>query len=159
MTRDKKQEKISGRTFVKDQAIIWDSDEGLISQIPIKEIRIIGEYTTNEGPFKDDWFFVFVLDSDDIRQVSAYATGTEEMLRQVGQIITTELTEQLANSTNWKSNVLWPAIFRGQELFKLTEKQPKGTWERIKSEIGLIDDKEIELTDSLKKYLGRSASA
>jgi len=153
MNTDKKQENISGRTYIKDGRIMWDSEEGLISQIPIKDIKVIGEYTTSEGPIKDDWFFVFVLGSGDIKEVSAYATGTEKMLREVGQLIHTELNGQLANSANWKTNVLWPASFRGQELFKLTERQVSGVWEKIKSITGLTDNKEIELTDDLKKYL------
>jgi hypothetical protein len=153
MTTDKKQENISGRTYIKDEKIIWDSDEGFLSQIPIKDIKIIGEYTTSDGPFKDDWFFVFILDSDDIRKVSAYATGTEVMLRQVGQRINAELSGQLANSANWKTNVLWPTSLCGQEIFKLTQKEPTGTWDKIKSKIGLISKKEPELNDNLKKYL------
>lgn len=140
MAMDKKQENISGRTYVKHEKIMWHSGDELVSEIPIKDIRIIGEYTTNDGPLVDDWFFVFVLNSDDIRQVSAYATGIEEMLRQVGQLIRVELTGQLANSAKWKTNVLWPTSFRGQELFELT-------------------DKKVDLTDTLKKYLGCRASA
>jgi hypothetical protein len=30
------------------------SEEGLVGEIPIKDIKIIGEYTTSEGPIKDD---------------------------------------------------------------------------------------------------------
>jgi hypothetical protein len=153
MITDKKQEKISGRTYIKDETIIWDSNEGLLSQIPIKDIKVIGEYTTSAGPSIDDWFFVFVLNSDSIKEVSAYATGTQEMLRQVGQRLNTELSGQLANSANWKSNVLWPTSLFGQELFRLTEKESTGTWEKIKSKFGLTNKQEIELTDKLKKYL------
>lgn len=153
MTTDNKQEKISGRTYIKDEKIIWESDEGLLSQIPIRDIKIIGEYTTSAGPFVDDWFFVFILGVSDIRQISAYATGTEEMLEQLGRQINTELGGQLADSANWKTNVLWPTSLRGQELLSLTEKQPTGTWEKIKFKVGLTDNKEIELTDNLKKFL------
>ena len=153
MTTDSKQEKISGRTYIKDGKIIWESDKGLLSQIPIRDLKIGGEYTTSAGPIEDDWFFVFVLSVNDIRQISAYATGTEEMLEQLGRQLNAALGGQLANSANWKTNVLWPTHFGGQELFSLTEKQPSGTWEKIKLKIGLTDNKEIELTDSLKNFL------
>jgi hypothetical protein len=153
MTTDKKQEKISGRTYIKDETIVWDSDEGLVSQIPIKDIKIIGEYTTSAGPMYDDWYFVFILHSDNIQQVSAYATGAHEMLGQLGHRLNFELAGQLANSADWKTNVLWPTSLRGQNLYTLTEKKPKGTWEKIKTKFGLNDNKEIELTDNLKKYL------
>lgn len=153
MTISKEQEKISGRTYIKDEEIIWDSDQGIISQIPIKSIKIIGEYTTNVGPVQDDWFYVFILDAKDFRQISAYATGTEEMLNEVGQKINSDVHGQLAASTDWKTNILWPTTLRGQELFKATEKRPTNIWERLKLKIGLTE-KEIELTDDLKKYLG-----
>jgi hypothetical protein len=150
---DRKQEKISGRTYIKDETIIWDSDEGLVSQIPIKDIKVIGEYTTSAGPMYDDWYFVFIANSDNIIQVSGYATGIQAMLGQLGQRLNSELSGQLANSANWKTNVLWPTSLRGQELFSLTNRKPSGIWEKIKFKIGLADNKNVELTDNLKKYL------
>lgn len=153
MTNDNKQKNISGRTYIKDDKIIWESDAGLLIQIPISDIKIIGEYTTNSGPFEDDWFFVFILGIYDFRQISAYATGIEEMLEHLGQQVDTKLEGQLADSADWKTNVLWPTNFRGQELLNLTEKQPTSTWEKLKFKIGLTNNKEIELTDNLKKFL------
>lgn len=154
MTVDKKQEKISGRTYIKDGVIIWVTDKSeTLEQIPIKEIKIIGEFTTSAGPIQDDWFFVFILSKDDIRQISAYASGTEEILKQVGQHINADISGQLAASADWKTNTLWPTNFRGQELFKVSEKQPTDIWGKIKSKIGLTET-EIELTEDLKKHLG-----
>jgi hypothetical protein len=153
-TKEKEQESISGRTYIKDGVIIWTTDQSdIIEQIPIKDIKIIGEFTTSKGPIQDDWFFVFILSKNDIRQISAYATGTEEMLKQVGQQINADIYGQLASSADWKTNTLWPTGFRGQELFKTTEKQPTNIWEKLKSKIGLTET-EIELTEDLTKYLG-----
>jgi hypothetical protein len=121
-------------------------------QIPIKDIKIVGEFTTTAGPFQDDWFYVFILDKEDIREISAYAIGTEEVLKQVGQQINADIFGQLAASADWKTNILWPTILRGQELFKTTDKQQTNIWGKLKSKIGLAD-KEVELTDDLKKYL------
>jgi hypothetical protein len=153
MTTDKKQEKLSGRTYIKDDTIVWVSDEGLVTQIPIKGIKIIGEYTTSAGPLFDDWYFVFITNPHNIKQVPAYATGVQEMLVQLGGRLNSELSGQLANSADWKTNVLWPTSLRGQELFGSTEREPNGTWEKIKAKVGLSHNNEIELTDTLKKYL------
>jgi hypothetical protein len=153
MKTDKKQEENSGRTYIKDETIIWDSDGGLVSQISIKNIKVIGEYTTSAGPMFDDWYFVFITDPSSITQISAYASGIQEMLGQLGQRLNSDLSGQLANSADWKTNVLWPTNLRGLGLFTLTEREPNGTWEKIKSKIGVSDNKEVKLTDNLKKYL------
>ena len=151
MTTGKKQEKILGRTYIKDETIIWGSDEGLVSQISIKDIKVIGEYTSSAGPTFDDWYFVFITGPHNIKQISAYATGIQEMLGKLGQRFNSDLSGQLANSADWKTNVLWPRSLRGQGLFLLTERKPNGTWEKIKSKVGLSDNKEVELTDTLKR--------
>jgi hypothetical protein len=153
MTKEKGQERISGRTYIKDGVIIWATDKSeILVQIPIKDIKIVGEFTTNAGPIQDDWFYIFILDKEDIRQVSAYAIGTEEVLKQVGQQINADIFGQLAASSDWKTNILWPTILRGRELFKTTDKRQTNIWEKLKSKIGLAD-KKVELTDDLKKYL------
>jgi hypothetical protein len=54
--------------------------------------------------------------------------------------------------TDWKTNTLWPAGFRGQEIFKMTRKQPTSAWGKLKLKIGLTET-EIQLTDSIEKYL------
>jgi hypothetical protein len=152
VTTDNKQEDISGRTYIKDDKIIWESGEELLTQIPIADIKLIGEYTTNTGPIHDDWFFVFLLGKEDIRQISAYAIGTKEVLKQFGQKINADICGQLAAKTDWKTNALWPAGFRGQEIFKMTKKQPTSAWGKLKLKIGLTET-EIQLTDSIEKYL------
>jgi hypothetical protein len=152
-TREKGKEIISGRTYIKDGIIIWANDKSeILEQIPINDIKIIGEFTTSAGPIQDDWFFVFILSKEDIRQISAYAIGTEEILKEVGQQINADIFGQLAASADWKTNTLWPTKFRGQELFKTTEKQPTNIWGKLKSKFGLTET-EIELTEDLKKYL------
>lgn len=152
-TINKEQEAISGRTFIKDNEIIWETDKwGTLGQIPIKDIKAIGEYTTSAGPLQDDWFFVFILSDKDIRQVSAYASGLEEMLIQVGQILNTDLVGNLASSADWNTRILWPNQFRGQEIFKLIERTPTNMWEKVKLKLGLLKQ-EMELADNLKDYL------
>jgi hypothetical protein len=152
-TINKEQENISGRTFIKDGKIIWETDKwGTLGQIPIKDIKAIGEYTTSAGPLQDDWFFVFILNDKDIRQVSAYATGLEEMLKQVEQIFNADLVGRLASSTDWSTRILWPTKLRGQEIFKIIERTPTSFWEKAKLKLGLLKQ-EMELTDNLKDYL------
>lgn len=152
-TIDIGQEKISGRTYIKDGNIIWESEKWeTLVQIPIKDIKVIGEYTTSAGLLQDDWFFVFIFTAKDIRQVSAYATGLEEMLVQVGQIVNADLVGRLASSAAWNTRVLWPNDFRGQEIFKIIERTPTSFWEKVKLKLGLLKQ-EMELTSNLKDYL------
>ena len=149
----KKKEKISSRTYIQGEKIYWISGKRILTRIPINDIKIIGEYTTDGGPYKNDWFLVFITSLKDIREISVYALGAEEMLKELGQQINSRLSVQLANSSDWKSIILWPNIFYGKELFSLTPKQPANFREKLKSMIG-FSKIEIGLTDELIKYLG-----
>jgi hypothetical protein len=61
-TKEKEQESISGRTYIKDGVIIWTTDQSdIIEQLPMKDIQIIGEFTTSMGAIEEDWFFVLLL--------------------------------------------------------------------------------------------------
>jgi hypothetical protein len=156
--KDKERERLSGRVFVQGDSIVWVSEKGEeLTRISAKNIKIIGEITTNDGPVADDWYYIFVLDSNDIRQISAYAINIEVALTDFGKIFKTDIGGQLASSAYWKSIVLWPTMFRGQELFKIVNIQPINLWQRIKTKVG-FGREQIELTDELQTYLSSRVS-
>lgn len=81
---------------------------------------MVAEYTTNEGPWADDYFLVFV-ESDNgklsVVRASLYSDGTDEVLRDLGQCWAANIETRLHNSTEWKSRVLWPPELAGTEYF------------------------------------------
>jgi len=54
-------------------------------KLPMSAIRLIGEYTNSDGPYLDDYFFVFVLADGTWRQASFYAEGRDGFLSALGK--------------------------------------------------------------------------
>lgn len=134
---------------INNDMILWENEGKSITNFPINNIKVIGEYTTSEGPFIDDWFFVFILSADEIKEISAFAEGIHEVLIYLGKIKDAEIYGQLASSTQWKTRVIWPRIIEGQELYERNEFSPQNMWEKIKNKLGPKKFYEIRLTNEL----------
>jgi hypothetical protein len=124
-----------------------------LTKVKIEEIKVIGECTTANGPFIDDWFYLYILGTNDIRQISAYAHGTEEVLNKLGERLNIELKPRLVASTKWETNILWPTDLIGQKVFKEISTKPSEFIEKVKTKLGLAD-KEWDLTENVKKSVG-----
>ena len=85
-------------------------------EMPLSNLRVIGEYTTESGPAFDDWFVVFVDVDANWCEVPAYVSNVAVVLREVGEALGAPLTFGLANSASFRSNILWPLTLRGQKL-------------------------------------------
>ena len=103
------------------------SESKLIWTAAAKDIVLMAEYTTNEGPYVDDYFLVFVTVENGTRYfatASFYSEGCDEVIKQLAEQWKTPIELGLANSTNWKSRVVWPSALAGQEYFEFVEIQP-----------------------------------
>jgi hypothetical protein len=52
-----------GKLELCDRTIRYRIDGSTIWDLPISEIRVIGEATNDHGPFGDDYFFCFATDA------------------------------------------------------------------------------------------------
>ena len=96
------------------------SKGSLLWSLPIMSVLLIAEYTTNEGPNLDDYFLVFA--TAEVRQLyfstcSFYSTGREDALNLLEQFLGSPIQLGLANSTEWRSRIVWPADMAGSEYF------------------------------------------
>lgn len=120
-------------------------------QIPVSEIIAFGAYTTDNGPYIDDWFMVFVTQDFNWVEASNYCGGSaavrDELARRWG---VESLYGKLWGHTEFASRVIWPLALADQPLFEFVER-PQTTWQKIKSfGIGLIDK---DLTRQVKTQL------
>ena len=68
--------------------------------ISIGDVIVIGEYTTDAGPFFDDWFLVFVYKTGDWDSISNYANRIDILKQHLSKIYNTDLSKYLlTNST------------------------------------------------------------
>ena len=147
----------SGRVYIDSGKIIWENQSERIGEIVISDIRLIGEYTTAEGPVLDDWFIVFFMSKDDCRQVSAYAKGIMDVLDQVGKSVGGQVLPGLAASAEWATRLIWPQEVEGKPMWNMEELKPETFGEKVKAFLGLGHPARAVLSDAAATVLTRSS--
>jgi hypothetical protein len=87
----------------------------------IDEIRVVGEYSTDNGPYIEDLFCVFVVNETTWHEVPYDALGVREAIATMAGMLRTDLTFQLLLSTEFRSRVIWPEHLRDVALFEFRE--------------------------------------
>lgn len=131
----------------------YDSPDYGQWKIPVTDIIAFGEYTTDNGPFIDDWFMVFVTKNLDWVEASNFCADCEEVRSKLAELWgQNSLHGKLWGSTDFASRVIWPAALAEQPLFVWTPR-PQSLWQRIKScGIAILDK---NLTPSVSNHLQR----
>jgi hypothetical protein len=142
----------AGKAKILDEKIILVYPHDSKIEIPISKIKIIGEYTTENGPTLDDYFLVFYYSNNSYAEISMYAENINVMIENLSKSLNIELKSLLVNSTVWNSKILYPIESKGKMLWKRTKAQPQTFIEKIKS-IFRKKTLKIELTDFAKGYL------
>jgi hypothetical protein len=134
--------------------IIYSLREELVWQMPVEELAALGEYTDPNGPYVDDYFFVFVRKPDHKYWIASfYASDSDKFLDHLGVALGDPLYPGLCHSTEYASRVLWSPAIIDTQLFDFVPIQPDSMWARIKQR--LIPTCEMRLTNSVVEYLER----
>jgi len=120
-------------------------------EIPITEVVAFGEYTTDNGPYIDDWFMVFVTRDFGWVEASNYCEDRDEVRTKLAKHWSLEsLSGKLWGSTTFNNRVIWPLDLAELPLFEFKER-PQSAWENVKSfGMGLIDK---NLTQEVRNHL------
>ena len=116
----------SGRIKLEGDSIVYTLPEREAWRVPVADLRVVGEFTTTDGPHGDDYFFVFIA-RDHCFEASFYADGRDTLLAELGDILHHKLQTGLCYSTSLASRVLWPARFEGHPLFDLVPEERAGS--------------------------------
>lgn len=122
--------KIQNRLWL-DNGVVHYQSASCSWNFPLDDLLIFGEYTNQNGPVLDDYFFVFVTGPGMWKEASIYSDGRGEFLNGLGELLGTTFECRLVASTDFASNVLWPGDLVGQPLFEFTEEQTRGFWAAI----------------------------
>lgn len=134
-------------------------EEEIAWSIEIGDIVLVAECTTNEGPWLDDYFFVFVTIEDGKQyrsQCTFYADGSSEALESMGLQLGAPLRPGLCHSTEWTSRVMWPTHIEGIDYFDFTQVKPVGLISRL-SKVFFGPQSEYSVAEPVREYL-REAS-
>ena len=110
------------------------------------KIKVIGEFTTADGPYADDWFLTFITQKDWI-EIPMYTDGMTNFLTDLGKILKADLNAKLTNSADWKTRIMYPNEFKEKELYEIENVEPKTFWEKIKKRIGMQDSVRVFSTE------------
>ena len=117
----------SGKIWLDGDVIRYRSKTYSDLDLPVSEIRVIGESTNSLGPFADDYFFCFAIGPEGWCETSYYADGCGEFLDALFHRLQSSYQLGLNNSTDYASRVLWPPSLAGRPMFTYTDVKPK-TW-------------------------------
>ena len=120
----------------------------------VSSLQLIGEYTTDHGPFVDDLFLVFIAGSANTwLEVSIYET--EVPLGELSERLGYPLKHGLCNQVEFASRVIWPPALEGEPLFNRTPK-PRGTGWFAPAKDWIIPIMTVDLTRQVKSYLSNT---
>ncbi len=124
-------EEASGEIECLDDTLVYRSGLGNWS-LPISSIRLVAEYTNSDGPFLDDYFFVFLTAPEDgWHQASFYAKGRDAALTTLGRKLGSTLQTGLCNSTEYRTRIMWPEKVRDQPLMDVIEPRNRTWWQKL----------------------------
>lgn len=133
---------------LENRHIVFFREGKEIVRIAVDEIRLIGEYTTSDGPFVDDWFIVFLTSPIDWKQISHYTPGMPELLRELSQLLDAAIVGSLSWSTNWKTSIIWPPTVAETEMWDVQIKPPETLWQKLRGTLGMGSDQTLVLTEA-----------
>jgi len=100
--------------------------------IPISDIRLIAEYTNSDGPYVDDYFFVFLTAREGgWHEASFYAEGRDAALRELERKIGTPLETGLCGSTDYRTRIMWPESAKDQPLMDVIPPKNQNWWQKL----------------------------
>ncbi|WP_316772338.1 hypothetical protein [Pedobacter frigiditerrae] len=101
-----------------------------VFEIPISEIKAIGEFTTSNGPFLDDWFLTLIT-KNEWHEIPMDVIGVDEFFLNLGEVLGVKLEYQLTNSTIWKTRIMYPESLKERELYNMVKKRSKNFFKRF----------------------------
>lgn len=143
------------RLAIRDEYLECYRDEQLAWRSPITAILLIAEYTTNEGPYVDDYFVDLwsVEEGKAIRaRTTFYATGRDAVFLSLATHLKADLIFGLTGSTEWASRIMWPPVLAGRPYLTFRELKPT-TWRERLSHRFFGSTLECFLTEEVQAFL------
>jgi len=151
----------SGIVRLQGDIVFWDNENKNILKIDINDVVVIGEYTNADGPYFDDWFLTFITKNGQWQSIPWYADNIDKLTQYLSNKFDQDFNITfLANSTEWKSIILYPIYLKEKTLFTLTPsstyKEPKTFFDKLLSSVGFggfDKTQDIALTEEVKGEL------
>jgi hypothetical protein len=138
---------------------VWATLNGSpLWSFPRGSLILIGEYTTNEGPYVDDYFVEFVTIENGkatLSKISFYAEGMDEAFSVLQKALGQPLLLELYASTDWNSRVVWPPGLADRPF--LRSLKPTSTLSALMQRLKLRGPEQA-VSDEVKVYIAEQVA-
>jgi hypothetical protein len=141
----------------QDEALECYRDDQLSWRTPAAAILLIAEYTTDEGPYVDDYFLqIWSLENNSLlcSKTTFYATGRDATFLALATQLGADLNFGLTGSTEWASRIIWPPDLAGHPYFSSREVTPTN-WRAKLSRRFFGATKEYFRTEEVQSFLNK----
>lgn len=134
---DPERQKESGVVSLDADTLRYVVHDELLWELLLDSVRVIGEFTTDAGPWFDDCFLVLVVGHPPrFFEVPVEAASSTALLKPLSVRLGSSIAYGLANRTDFVSRVMWPPHLTGHDLFEFQpEPRSGGLWTRAKDAV------------------------
>jgi hypothetical protein len=134
---EEEKEHQSGRVIMQGDVAEWHFRGEKIAEVNLNAVKLLGEFTTADGPWVDDWFLLFFVSETEAVQISMYAVGVSDELRDAFERVTGyRFQETLFWSTHFRNQGLWPPAIKDIPFWEEQMAGPEHGWEAIRMLFG-----------------------
>ena len=133
-------QRLHGSLTIQGGTLYYSHAGAEVWSLPVDSLVLIGEHTTDHGPWFADYFYVFV-GGVPLCRYEAPMYANPEILRDLSSMLASTLVPGLANRTDFASRVIWPPQLAEQPLFEYQPSPRGGLW-------GLVADRVAPLIAS-----------
>lgn len=129
---EEERERQSGRVIMQGDVAEWHFRGEKIAEVDLNAVKLLGEFTMADGPWVDDWFLLFFISETEAVQISMYAVGVSDELRDAFERVTGyRFQETLFWSTHFRNQGLWPPSIKDIPFWREQMAGPEHGWEAI----------------------------
>lgn len=140
------------KLLIKDLILFFNSIDYGNWSIPLSEIRLLGEYTNEEGPFVEDHFFVIIDSNNNIFEAPVGAEGIVDVIKALSEIYGCKIELKLIFETSFKSRVIYPQKLYDMDLFTITNKNKISFFKKMINLLKIPTDS-VVISENVLNYL------
>ena len=125
-----------GKIVLCDEMISYSSNSFGEWHLSLGDLKIVGEYTNQDGPYAEDHFLVLVDQNNKIFEVPISAEGLDDFLLSIHDKLDCRLDLKLNLHVDFASRVLFPVELNELPLFVLKEVRPSSVLGNFLSSFG-----------------------
>ena len=110
-----------------------DRSDNQIS-LPFSRIRIVGEYTNEDGPYAADHFLLLVTAERDVYVIESESLD-ESTVESLCELTNSDLSFSLLGGTTFASRCIWPREVLDSQVIRFIDRSPMSMELRLRDEL------------------------